>query len=263
MRWHNWFRVVVVALAVGAAVLCKGQATAGEIGFVEDFALAADRAVALKQLVPGTEDFYYYHCLHAQQTEQFDKVEPLVTQWIQRIGHTQRVNEILARQALLTYDKNPQKTLEFIRNKLGVQFGHQKEELGVEPNLPTQLDPKVISRPPLMVRAFQHGGTDGFEDAALDWLVNENLDADRRRHLLSRMTRPDYSPLVKLVIDDINHPNTGGFGSFNIHRLLTKSQLEECLKLRPDLIHNQHWVVPSLIKLQPGPDEDCSTTRNS
>ena len=87
-------------------------------------------------------------------------------------------------------------------------------------------------------------------------LVSENLDPDRRRHLLSRMARPDYGPLTKLIIDDINHANSGGFGQFNIHRLLTKRQLEECLKLKPDLIHNQHWVVASLIKLQPGPDED-------
>ena len=166
MRWSHWLRAVGVTLALGTGIFCGGRlaerAVAGEIGFIEDFALAPDRAVPLKSLVPGTEDFYYFHCLHAQQTEQFDKVEPLVTQWTQRIGHTQRVNEILARQALLTYDKNPQKTLEFIRNKLGVQFGHQKEELGVEPNLPTQLDQNAIARPTLTQRALQHPGTNGF-----------------------------------------------------------------------------------------------------
>ncbi len=248
MRSLKWLAGVLLSLA--------SVASAGEISFVEDFSLAPDRSVALKQLVPGTEDFYYYHCLHYQQTQQFDKVEPLLTQWVERIGHTARENEILLRQALLTYDKNPQKTLEFLRNKLGVQFNHQQEEHGVEPNLPTVFDAQAIARQTLTQRAFQHGGTDGFEDAALDWLVDVPLDADRRRHLLSRMTRPDYTGLVKLVIDDINHPNTGGFGSFNIHRLLTKAQLGECLKLRPDLNHNHHWVVPSLIKLQPGPDED-------
>ncbi len=258
MRQQHWLRAVLVALAVGTGITGDRQPeiAASEIGFVEDFALALDRTVALKQLVPGTEDFYYYHCLHAQQTEQFDKVEPLVTQWMQRLGQTPRVNEILARQALLTYDKNPQKTLEFIRNKLGVQFGHQKEELGVEPNLPTKVEPQWISRATLMQQALRHPNTDGFEDAALDWLVGENLDPDRRRHLLSRMSRPDYGPLVKLVIDDINHLNSGGFGQFNIHRLLTKRQLAECLRLKADLIHNHHWVVASLIKLQPGPDED-------
>jgi hypothetical protein len=36
----------------------------GEVDFVEDFAIAKDRAVSLRQLIPGTEDYYYYHCLH-------------------------------------------------------------------------------------------------------------------------------------------------------------------------------------------------------
>lgn len=256
MRWSHWLRAVSVALVVGLGTAGANAARAGEIGFIEDFAFAPDRAVPLKQLVPGTEDFYYFHCLHAQQAEQFDKVEPLVTQWIQKIGHTQRVNEILARQTLLTYDKNPQKTLEFLRNKLGVNFGHQKEELGVEPNLPTKLDPQWISRARWMQQALQQPNTEGFTDAAFDWLVNEKLDGDRRRHLISRLARPDYAPLTKLILDDWGHPNSGGFGQFNIHRLLTQAQLDELLKAKPDLVNNQHWVVASLIKLQPGPDED-------
>ena len=63
--------VVVLQLIPGNGV------RAGGIGFVEDFALAKDRAASLKQLIPGTEDFYYDHGLHLLQTEQFDKIEPL------------------------------------------------------------------------------------------------------------------------------------------------------------------------------------------
>ncbi len=258
MRRISWLRTVVVALALSASGLgfAARSAQAGEITFVEDFALATDRAVPLKSLVPGTEDFYYFHCLHAQQTEQFEKVGPLVTQWMQRIGNTARVNEILARQALLTYDKSPQQTVEFLRNKLGVHFPHQKEQLGVEPNLPTSLDPNAISRATLMARAFQHPNTDGFDDAALDWLINEKLDGDRRRHLISRLQRPDYANLTQLIVNDFGHPNSGGFGQFAIHKLLTQAQLDDMLKRKPDLIHNHHWVIASLVRLQPGPDED-------
>ncbi len=256
MRWSHWLRAFSVTLAIGIGTMGIEQTRGGEINFIEDFALAPDRAVPLKQLVPGTEDFYYFHCLHAQQAEQFDKVEPLVTQWIQKIGHTQRVNEILARQALLTYDKNPQKTLEFLRNKLGVNFGHQKEELGVEPNLPTKLDPQWISRATWMQQALQQPNTEGFTDASFDWLVNEKLDGDRRRHLISRLARPDCAGLTQLIADDMNHPNSGGFGQFAIHKLLTQAQLDDMLKLKPDLVQNHHWVVASLSRLQPGPDED-------
>ena len=38
-----------------------------EIGFAERFALAEDRAEAIRELVPGTEEFYFYSSLLAQQ----------------------------------------------------------------------------------------------------------------------------------------------------------------------------------------------------
>ena len=58
-------------------ILMVSVATAGEVGYVEDFALARDRAASLRQLIPGTEDYYYYHCLHFLNTEQFEKAEEL------------------------------------------------------------------------------------------------------------------------------------------------------------------------------------------
>ena len=41
-----------------------GFAEGGEIRFVEDFVLARDRTKAIEQLIPGTEDYYFYQCLH-------------------------------------------------------------------------------------------------------------------------------------------------------------------------------------------------------
>ncbi len=52
----------------GCIALLLGSAQAAEIGFEETFALADERAEALKQLIPGTEPYYYYHCLHYQHT---------------------------------------------------------------------------------------------------------------------------------------------------------------------------------------------------
>ena len=62
------FRFVrLLALTVGLGSLVS-WANAEEIRFIEDYALAKNRAESLKQLVPGTEDYYYFHCLHYQQT---------------------------------------------------------------------------------------------------------------------------------------------------------------------------------------------------
>ena len=59
-----------VAFGVGIRVVLCLCASVGakELGFVEDFALASDRDAVLKKLVPGTDDYYYYYCVHAQNT---------------------------------------------------------------------------------------------------------------------------------------------------------------------------------------------------
>lgn len=228
----------------------------GEIEFVENFALSPDREAALKQLIPGTEDYYYWNSLHLLNTEQFDKVEELIAPWVQRFGETQRVWEIRTRRALLTYDRNPQASLDYLRGRFGINYPHRKEELNAEPNLPVTLDPNVVSRANFRQQALaRHGNSlNGFEDTALDWLVTGELNPDQRRQLLSRLTRPDYDSLVKLVIDDLNHKDSGGFGSHGIHRLLLKSQLDDALLAKPDLLNQQNFVRIYLTRLQPGPD---------
>ena len=110
-----------------------GVSPAAPIGYVEDFALAADRTTALEQLIPGTELYYFYHCLHFQNTGRLDKVEEMLGPWIKRHKHTALVREIRNRQALLKYDRDPKGSLEFIRRRMGLRFNHQRERLDRKP----------------------------------------------------------------------------------------------------------------------------------
>src|SRR5262245_64694390 len=91
-----WLAGVVLA-GLGGVLVLTPTARGGDIGYVEDFALAKDRAAALKQLIPGTEDYYYYHCLHLLNTEQFDKIQGLTDPWYRRHGQTARLTEIQTR----------------------------------------------------------------------------------------------------------------------------------------------------------------------
>ena len=49
-------------------VLAGTSLTSREIGFVEKFSLADNREEALKELVSGTPEYYYYSCLNALRT---------------------------------------------------------------------------------------------------------------------------------------------------------------------------------------------------
>src|SRR4029077_10113836 len=62
-----------------------------ETSFDEKFALAADRAQALQQLIPGTEEYYYYSCLLQEQLGKPEEARKLLDTWIQRHGRTSRV----------------------------------------------------------------------------------------------------------------------------------------------------------------------------
>ncbi|MEZ6058002.1 MAG: hypothetical protein R3C01_14985 [Planctomycetaceae bacterium] len=230
----------------------------GEIGYVEDFTLATDREAALKQLIPGTQDYYYWHSVHYLNTEQFAKVDELLPVWVQRHGETEQVWEIRTRKALLTYPQNPQQSLDYLKGRFGINYPHRKAELNEEPNLPTTLDPALVSAAAFQARAFAiHGNSlNGFEDAALERLVAEKLNPDQRRQLLSRIVRPDVAGLVPLIVADLNHQNSGGFGSHGIHGRLLLAQLDELLKLKPELLNQQAFVRAYLTRLQPGPDVD-------
>ncbi|MDB0031448.1 hypothetical protein N9E34_08265 [Opitutales bacterium] len=92
------------------------------IGYVEDFALAPDREAVLKDLVPGTREYYYYHALHAQNEGQHGEVEKLIGLWVKRYGETSRVREIRNRAALLEYEKKPREIDGLPEEKIGASL---------------------------------------------------------------------------------------------------------------------------------------------
>ena len=242
-----------VALLLGITAPLESQ----EIGFAESFALAPDRQEALRQLTPGTEDYYYYHCLQLQHLEQFDRVKQLLADWSRRHRNSSRIREILHRQALLTYQDNPQETLRYLRQQLQVNLSHQRERVGAEPNLAMALDPGLLTRARWTQRALQrHQNLAGFEDRALGELVAEPLNATRRRHLLARLQRPDHPGLVDLVVADLNHPTSKGFGSLGLHQRLLRSQLEACLRQKSTLLNQAGFMEAYVRKLWPNPDTD-------
>ncbi|MBL8825025.1 MAG: hypothetical protein JNJ77_20725 [Planctomycetia bacterium] len=242
-------------------VVCLGLFTmalaAGDIGFIESFALSKDRSQSLKQLIPGTEEYYYYHCLHFLQTEQFQKVREFSKPWVERHGETGRYLDIQTRLALHEYDRQPEATLKYLRDRLGIQFLHEKEVQGAVPNLPTSLDQNLISRERLQQLSLTNwDNLDNYEDNGLEFLAAVNLDWRKRRMLLQRLTRPDITNLVALVAEDLRSQDSGGFGSLNIHRLLTLNRLDELVRVRPELANQQNFVYTRLVRLQPGADED-------
>jgi hypothetical protein len=245
--------IAVLGFALASAIPTQAR----EIGFVETFALADDRAAALAQLIPGSQDYYFYHCLHAQHEGDRQTVERLIKKWIDRHGRTARVDEMLNRQALLDYPTRPEASLEHIQQALNLTFGHQRDQDVRQADLPERLDPDKIGVETLTRRALKrYRNLDGFEDAGLETLDASRLNPVQRRDLLRRLRRPDVPNLARLVVDDLNTKRSRGFGSHPVHRQMLKPQLDQCIRLMPDLLAQSRFVAAYLSKLVPGNDAD-------
>ncbi|MCR9244733.1 MAG: hypothetical protein NXI31_06860 [bacterium] len=226
------------------------------IGFPEDWALTADRSELLTKLIPGTEVWYYYCCRDALDRRDYAGVRDLLKKWIQRHGRSSQVREIEHREALLSYADDSERTYRHLRETLGVRFDHQRSAPGEKSDLPTRLDPELLSPSRLANIAFKRkrGTVDGFEDRALPTLLATELDSDRLHSALKRLRRPDVANLPALVVRDLGRRRSRGFGSLEIHFLLRRSQLEECVRLRPALLNDPKFVQALLTRLMPRSD---------
>lgn len=249
----GWF-----ALAFCLAMAARAESE-HRIGYLETYALAEDRAKALEQLIPGTEDYYYFHALHAQTRGDFAEVERLFEPWTARHGETPRYREIRHRQALLRYREDPRGSLDYLIRQLGLAFNHQRDRAEDQPDLPEVIDPERVTWEKYQERAFLESVTlSNFEDSGLETLLRSEvaLDEERRRDLLARLRYPDFPRLVGLIAADLRSPRSAGFGEYEIHHRLLPTQLDELRRLHPPVETNQNYVNLRLRQLRPGPDVD-------
>jgi len=251
---------IMVAVSVLALAFCS---QAQEIGYIETFSLAGDRESALKELVPGTDDYFYFHALQAQNTGARQRFQEGMDGWIrERNGSvTENARELLNRQALLDYEKEPKKTLDYLRRELDLYFAHSRKTGELTSDAPTVLDNTRLSIQTLLPRALavEPRSLERLEDAGLRLAEGRKITDEQRRNLLSRLRRSDYPGLVDLIISDLNFRDSRGFGSLTIHRLLTLAQMEELLQKMPVLRNESDFVTALLSKLAPDNEVDLDT----
>ena len=225
------------------------------IGFIEKFSIADERKTALDELIPGTRDYYFYHSLHAQNEGRHGEVEQLLKTWIKRYGRTQRVREIENRAALLQFDKNPNKTFDYLKERLGLQFNHSKKIEGRKPTFPTKIDPKLISYETYLgIFLKKRKNLQEVENRGLLKLDPSKLDSIKLRDFLNRLTLPIVKNLPALIHKDLKDKQSRGFGSLKIHRALTKPQLDQLLELDPKLLNSNIFIQNYLSRLAPSAD---------
>jgi hypothetical protein len=256
------FRPFALALALLFPLLplalpsvALAQAGENEIGFIERFALAADREKALGELVPGSEEHYFFHALHYQNVRDTAKLNNLLNEWRQLTPEENEARRvILNREAILGYERDPQGTLKYLIERLGIRHDHQRQVPDAKPDLPTSLDPAKISREVFLRDALNNDRSlQSLSQEALAALIRDQvpLTPDQRRSVLQKLQRPDVPNLVAALNADFKAEPFIGFGDLPIHRQLLLTQLDE---LKAEHGRSTSFIYTYLRKLAPSAD---------
>src|SRR4051812_23259859 len=105
----------------------------------EALALSADRAGAVAQLLPGSEEHDYHRCLHAQHAGALDEAEQILAKWPEHHGHTAGYNRLTVRQLLCRAADTPAAVAERLRDYFGVSHWHEREVEEVDARRPTRI----------------------------------------------------------------------------------------------------------------------------
>ena len=81
--------------------------------------------------------------------------------------------------------------------------------------------------------------------------TQHDLKPEYRRALLSNLNHPDFPGLIKLIAEDLMFKGSKGFGSMNIHRMLTDQQLAALVKRIPRLQYNDAFIDEQIKRLRP------------
>jgi len=112
--------------------------------FSESFALSPNRSHELSELIPGSEDYFFYTILHrlnhnsgtfhsskSQSQTCIDdrETESLLSQYQSKFGEgNDRFRTLQARFHLLNYSKDKENVLKWIEKQLDLRFDYQKEK---------------------------------------------------------------------------------------------------------------------------------------
>ncbi len=250
------------ALLMAVTFPFAGSLRAQPLDWIERYALSTNRDAVLAELIPGSEEHYFYHCLNHQVSGQIEKAEALLAQWKadERARHSGYLQGIEDRQRLLTYTRLPDQSINYFRNRLNIELDHPAPTTAGQQLHPAVLDNAPLENRQLIEQVDQSDLTrTGMRFLAARVLGGDVvLDRDRLAGLLNRIDGPWMTDLGKLVSKELQGWNPGerSFGDRAAHLWLTLAELQEVSKAVPEVAASNQMVAQVLLRLRPSDDED-------
>ncbi|MCA9140142.1 MAG: hypothetical protein KDB00_25395, partial [Planctomycetales bacterium] len=233
---------------------------------MERFALASDREAILAELIPGSDDYFFYHCLHYQNTMQLDRAEAILKDWsASRKGSlTALMQSMTDRQRLLTYDQSPKQTIDYFVNRLGIQLNHAPPAKKGTRRFPSQLGDNFIDPERLVQESLRDNvalSPVGMQIAA-DWYLGGKANQTQvsLHDFLKRVNGSYLNGLDRLVVAELQsrQPRDLRFGDLAAHEFLSLGELDNVGRAVPAIADDNAFVYAKLRMLRPGNDDDIS-----
>jgi hypothetical protein len=215
----------------------------------------------LAELIPGSEEHYFYHCLHYQVSGDLEKAEALIAKWKadESARHSGYLQGIEDRQRLLTYRKSPDQTIDYFRNRLNIRWDHAGPPKAGQQLYPSTFDNASLDPKSLIDSvSWDELTKPGLRLAATRVLSGDiTLNADRFASLLNLVDGPWLDDLDKLVIKELRlKPRGRSFGDRQAHQWLTLAQIQAVAKAVPAIAASDELVAHTLMRLRPSDDAD-------
>lgn len=263
-RLHRLDRPLMLSGLAGLLLgLSAGRAAEpSDLEFLEAF-VWGDRAAALKELVPSTDDYFFFHCLHHQLAGDRVAFQQTLEQWraANQGQWNARMIELRRRQRLMDFDRDPEELWSFLRSDQNLRFDHRPRHERPAVRHPGVVEQERYSLEAFLTEARRIGLLTSLSPRGLEWVLKPDVTPDDRRAILARLPYPDTPGLVGHILADLDYRDPQGrvvtFGQHPIHRRLTRAQLEDLGRRRPALLGEETYVQERLARLPP-PDADLA-----
>lgn len=217
---------------------------------MERFALSDDRESLLKELIPGTESYFYFHTLHFQTVGRLDESRAHIRRWSAALGESVSLQSMQLRQMLLDYRNDPIQTRSYLEREFGLQTYAPTPQQDEAANLPSALDPATTDYQKRFQDIFNSQFCSRLEPLAIAQVGSLELNDAQRINWLSHVQRVDAPNLVEHIVRELKMPESRGFGWAPIHQLLTLEQLQLLQERIPTLVESPSYVQTRLSKIR-------------
>ena len=247
-------------LAAFTALLSSSALADFQSPLDEQWVLSKDKAIFLKTLTPGTDNHFFYHALHQQQSGQTELFRKTMADWrgLHKSGAIPgpRAAQLLNRQTLLDYEAGVTGANEALRKVFGLSQPKARTDLAERKELPSILDAEAISNDAFVKELGLITEIRRIKSASKRQLLRLAAE-DKKRPKLSRdifLRRIDHAGLPnieKLILANFKESRPLPISQISCAKNLSRSQLQSLADIEPDLLNDRSFVGLIIQSMQP------------